>query len=326
MTLVTAKLADWFRNPESSPGMKPVLEFSGGPMGGGENAISFALTATSTLQKVAYSNLKLGSLRGAGRVSLSTRFDALVASPTVAADRTKVGVLAHWNPARLAAVDAGYMVELSYLVKRIVAPGIGTFCPAFGTVVSAPSNSFFVADVGHSIVLAGAGVAGADYIGTVTSYMSSSQVVVAPAVPTLAIAKFTSLSDMFCSLRNGPDEGGAVIFSHRLNPAFGFVREQWIEIGLDMTLDTVGDLKLLVLARPNPKRGATTVFATYGIDTDTWYRVDSASASRYDARGSGESGWQILTRASLGTVRIGSYRAKAAAASPLTLLPDAITL
>lgn len=290
-------------------------------MGGSENAIRFDLETTSALQKVAYSNLRLGGLRGAGRFSLSTKLSS-------DADRTKSGVCVRWNPARLTDLISCYMAEVEFADVRAVADGVAN--TGADTKVTSATAGFGAADLGRSVVLVGAGAAGIDYVGAITAVDSATQVTVSPVISTTVsgdgIHANLTLSNCNCTLRYGPDESGEVVFVKRLNAVYGFLKGQWIEVGLDLTLDTVGNLKLLVLARPNPQRGRTTPWTTYPIDSASWYRVDSAVVKRHEIRKSGEAGWQILTRAGKGDVRVGEFRARVVSSTAIDVLPDVVTL
>jgi hypothetical protein len=316
MPLVTAKLKDWLKHPESSVGMVPHLEFSGGPSGGLENAIRFDLGATSSLQRVAYSNLKLGRLRGAGRFSTSVRVDE-------SADRTKAATIVRWSPTRLSASDAGYAAELSYGVTKRTADGACS--TGANTKITSALANFEETDVGRAISLAGAGAGGGRYVGYIFAVDSATQVDVVPTISTSVAGGDLSVSSFSYALRHGPDEAGEVLFTHRLNAAYGFVPLQWIEVGVDLTLDNVGNLKLLGLVRPNPQRGVSVTYPTFAIDEEPWYVVDRASILRHEALDSGEAGWQVLTRAGIGSMRVGCFRAKAGW-SPLTELTASVVL
>jgi len=243
MTTLAGKLADWFRHASSSPTLVPVAEPSHGPEGGIANDLRFDIGATSALQRAAYSNTRLGALRGAGLVSLSMLF-------STGATRSKVAVLGRWNPGRLEAPDACYAAEILY-----------------------------------------------------------------------------DSTGMHCTLRGGPDESGEILFQKRLKASFGFVGNRWLEVGLVFSLDSVGNLKLQTVARPNTERGVSTVYTTYPLTSTTWYSVGTALVLRHLARESGNAGWQVLSRTESGSpfVRIGGFRAVVEADPPMTILPDVIT-
>lgn len=317
LTLVTGKLKDWFRNPASSSGLALHFEPFGGPMGGSENAIRFDLATTSALQKVAYSNLRLGGLRGAGLFSVAAMLSG-------DADRTKVAVCVRWNPARLTDVSSCYMAELGYAIARTLHDGAAD--TGANTKITSATAQFTAADRGRSIVLVGAGVSGADYVGAITAVDSTTQVTVSPTILTTVTGQDLTLADVTCALRYGPDESGDVIFIKRTNAFYGFVKGQWIEVGLNLTSDTVGNLKLEVLARPNTQRGVNVNWTTFQIDSPQWYHVGSALVKRHEIKKSGEAGWQILTRAGQGDVRIGEFRARVSAATAIDVLPDVVVL
>lgn len=316
---ITGKRPDWLRHASSTPTLVPTFEPTGGPQGGVANDLRFDLGATSSVQRAAYVDVKLGNVRGQSRFSVSTKFQAN-------AVRTKVAALARWNPARLESADACYAAELSYDVDRRVSDGACS--TGSNTKVDSASAIFSSVDVGRTIVLEGAGAGGADYVGKVVSIDSAARVTVSPVVSTTVAGKSLKVAAIFCSLRRGPDEAGEVFFRKRLSPVLGFVSGGWMEVGMAFEVDSVGSLKIRTLVRPNTERSVSTAYATYGIDSDDWYALEGVVVARHLARQTGQVGFQIVARhdtADPAAVRIGGFRAIADLSTP-TILPDDVVL
>jgi hypothetical protein len=126
-----------------------------------------------------------------------------------------------------------------------------------------------------------------------------------------------------CILREGPAETGSVMVEEFLDPAYGFTSDQWIEVGVLLDFDTVGNLKMQLLARTNGMRVALPYF---DVVSDKWYFIGSAYVSRHIALKSGRVGWQVVSQAGAGFAQIGSFTVRADATSGPFLMPDDVTL
>lgn len=122
-------------------------------------------------------------------------------------------------------------------------------------------------------------------------------------------------------LRHGPEETGEVLLQATLDSDLGFDVDTWLEIGMALQPDTVGNLKIASLLRPNGEVGDN----TFDIDGHDWYTVGTALIDRYSKRDVGSIGLQIVTRSGAGYVQIGHVRAIASSNPSFMLLPDDVT-